>query len=191
MQISIQFFVLFLFLVCSASLSAEGISANSSISSSSEAVIDIPVIELKFNSIVKPAKFVAKKKRLEKVIVVDPRKHIWRAYSSDGKLVRSGVATTGARWCPDVGRPCKTKTGVFRVYSLGSHSCFSKKYPLPRGGAPMPYCMYFNGGQGIHGSYQVVRANASHGCVRVRVSDAKWLRFNFVNVGTKIVVKSY
>lgn len=135
--------------------------------------------------------YVKKKKAPEKMVVVDPRKHKWSAYNSNGKLLHSGLATAGSSWCPDIGRPCKTKSGVFRVYSLGSSSCVSKKYPINRGGAPMPYCMYFNGGQGIHGSYQVVPANVSHGCVRVRVSDAKWLRFNFVTVGTKIVVKPY
>ena len=63
----------------------------------------------------------------------------------------------------------------------------------------MPYCMFFNGGQALHGSNQVVRANASHGCVRVHVSDAKWLRYHFVEGpsaanfyhGTKIIIKPY
>lgn len=129
--------------------------------------------------------------RGEKVIVVDPRVHAWGAYSSDGKLIRSGLATAGANWCPDIQRACRTKAGTFRIASLGSFSCKSKKYPLPRGGAPMPYCMFFNGGQGLHGSYNVVDGNASHGCVRLTVSDAEWVRFNFAKVGTKVIVRSY
>jgi lipoprotein-anchoring transpeptidase ErfK/SrfK len=27
--------------------------------------------------------------------------------------------------------------------------------------------------------------------VRMHVSDAEWLRYNFVNVGTKVIVKPY
>lgn len=127
----------------------------------------------------------------EKVVVVNPNVHAWGAYDSSGNLVRAGIATAGANWCPDIGRKCHTKSGSFRVQSLGNASCKSSIYPLPRGGAPMPYCMFFNGNQGLHGSYNVVDGNASHGCVRLRVSDAEWLRFNFINVGTKVIVKSY
>lgn len=128
----------------------------------------------------------------EKVVLVDPNIHAWGAYNANGNLVRAGLATAGASWCPDIGRPCKTRAGVFRVYSLGSSDCISSKYPIEEGGgAPMPYCMYFNGSQGLHGSGQVVPGNLSHGCVRLRVSDAAWLRFNFVNQGTKVIVRPY
>lgn len=128
----------------------------------------------------------------EKVVIVDPRVHAWGAYSANGKLLRSGLATAGASWCSDIGRPCRTKTGTFRIYSLGDSDCTSSKYPINEGGgAPMPYCMYFNGSQGLHGSNNVVAGNVSHGCVRMRESDAEWLRYNFVNVGTKVIVKSY
>ncbi|MBV9575386.1 MAG: L,D-transpeptidase [Gammaproteobacteria bacterium] len=127
----------------------------------------------------------------EKVIVVNPQVHAWGAYSSDGQLVRGGLATAGGDWCPDIHRACHTKSGSFRIESLGSFNCISHKYPVPKGGAPMPYCMFFNGGQGLHGSYNVVDANVSHGCVRLTVPDAEWLRFNFVNVGTKVIVRPY
>lgn len=128
----------------------------------------------------------------EKLIVVDPHVHAWGAYSSNGELLRSGIATAGKRWCPDIDRPCRTAVGSFRIYSLGSFNCVSHKFPVEKGGgAPMPYCMFFNGGQGLHGSYEVVDGNASHGCVRLHVDDAEWLRFNFANIGTKVIVKSY
>ena len=127
----------------------------------------------------------------EKVVVIDPRVHVWGAYNSSGDLVKAGLATAGGGWCPDIGRSCRTKTGSFRVESLGSPNCKSSKFPVPHGGAPMPYCMFFNGGQGMHGSYEVVEGNISHGCVRMHVSDAEWLRYNFVNVGTKVIVKPY
>lgn len=127
----------------------------------------------------------------EKVIVVDPVKHVWGAYDASGNLIKAGLATAGAKWCPDIKRACKTKPGSFRIASLGSAKCKSSIYPLPRGGAPMPYCMFFNKHQGLHGSYQVVEGNLSHGCVRLQVKDAEWIRFNFANIGTKVVVKPY
>ena len=127
----------------------------------------------------------------EKVILIDPNVHAWGAYNSSGQLVYAGLATAGSNWCPDIGRPCRTKSGSFRVNSLGSPSCKSSIYPLPRGGAPMPYCMFFNHNQGLHGSYEVVEGNVSHGCVRMRVGDAEWLRYNFANVGTKVIVRPY
>ena len=55
----------------------------------------------------------------------------------------------------------------------------------------MPYCMYFHGGQALHGSYEVVNGNISHGCVRLHVNDARWLRFNFAEPGTKVIIKPY
>ncbi len=127
----------------------------------------------------------------QKVVIVNPRVHAWGAYDANGYLVRGGVATAGANWCPDLGRPCHTRIGTFYVNSLGSSACRSSKFPIPRGGAPMPYCMYFNRGQALHGSYEVVDGNASHGCVRLKVQDAEWLRFNFVSIGTKVVVLPY
>jgi hypothetical protein len=135
----------------------------------------------------------------EKVVVVDPRAHAWGAYNANGELVRWGMATAGSKWCRDLHRACRTKVGTFRIYSLGSSGCVSSKFPLPNGGAPMPYCMFFNGGQALHGSNQVVYGNASHGCVRLHVSDAKWLRFHFVEGpnssngyrGTKVIIRSY
>jgi lipoprotein-anchoring transpeptidase ErfK/SrfK len=127
----------------------------------------------------------------EKVIVIDPRVHAWGAYDANGNLLRSGIATAGSGWCPDIRRSCRTRVGTFRIYSLGSFGCKSSRYPLPRGGAPMPYCMFFNGNQGLHGSYNVVDGNASHGCVRLHVDDAEWVRFNFANHGTKVIVRPY
>ena len=55
----------------------------------------------------------------------------------------------------------------------------------------MPYCMYFHGNQALHGSHETADANISHGCVRLHVGDAEWIRFNFANVGTKVIIKPY
>ena len=127
----------------------------------------------------------------ERTVLVDPNVHAWGAYDSSGNLVRAGLATAGNYYCPDSKRGCKTSAGSFRVQSLGAASCKSSRYPLPRGGAPMPYCMFFNKHQGLHGSQYVMEGNVSHGCVRLSVDDAEWLRFNFANIGTKVVVRPY
>lgn len=136
----------------------------------------------------------------EKLIIFDPAIHAWAAYDEDGDIVRWGPATGGKNWCSDIGEPCRTKTGEFRIYSLGSSNCVSSKFPQPDGGAPMPYCMFFHGGIAFHGSPGgVIKANASHGCVRMFVKDAEWLRYDFVDPpiasndfrGTKVVVMPY
>lgn len=127
----------------------------------------------------------------EKLVLVDPVEHAWGAYTANGVLVRQGLASAGADWCEDVGRPCRTNVGSFRVRSLGSAKCISPSFPLPTGGAPMPYCMYFTPYQALHGSYHVTNGNISHGCVRMHVKDARWLRNNFVTVGTLVVIRPY
>lgn len=137
----------------------------------------------------------------EKVIIVDPRLHQWGAYDESGQLVKSGLATAGSDWCRDLGRSCHTKSGSFRIYSLGDSDCKSHKFPLPRGGAPMPYCMHFHNGQALHGaaSHNVIFGNASHGCVRMHVEDARWVRYHFVEGpskknnyrGTLVYVRTY
>lgn len=125
-------------------------------------------------------------------IVFNPRESTFAAYDSNGNLVKSGRASGGMSWCDDVARSCRTPIGTFRVYSKGDESCISNTYPLEDGGgAPMPHCMYFNGGYAIHGSYYVPNKPASHGCIRVTPSNAEWLHKNFVRIGTVVKVQSY
>ncbi len=106
-----------------------------------------------------------------KVFVFDPRRLKWYAYN-DGQMVNSGPASGGRGYCSDVRRRCYTPVGQFAVYSKGGSGCRSGKYPIRRsgrnGGAPMPYCMFFRHGFGIHGSPDVPAHNASHGCIRVK-----------------------
>jgi L,D-transpeptidase ErfK/SrfK len=136
----------------------------------------------------------------EKLLVFDPNEYAWAAYDAEGSLVNWGPATGGADWCRDIESECRTKPGNFRIYVRGDEACKSRKFPIPEGGAPMPYCMYFNGGQAFHGSPGgVVRRNESHGCVRLFVRDAEWLRYDFVEApnednnyrGTKVLVLPY
>lgn len=126
-----------------------------------------------------------------KVIIVDPKKLTWSAYE-DGELIRSGRASLGKNYCPDLHRGCHTVTGTFSIYSKGGPTCISHRFPLEtNGGAKTPYCMHFYKGYAIHGSNDVPRHNASHGCIRVPVSDARWLNLEFASYGTRVVVKPY
>lgn len=125
-----------------------------------------------------------------KTFVFDPKELTWAAYYN-GSLINSGRASGGRYYCPDIGRPCKTPVGVFYVGRKGGVDCKSSKYPIGRGNAPMPYCMFFKGGFAIHGSWAVPNYNASHGCIRVHPMEARWLNQAFMSPGTRVIVKSY
>ncbi|HTM63042.1 MAG TPA: L,D-transpeptidase [Gammaproteobacteria bacterium] len=129
----------------------------------------------------------------ENTIVVDPSVHAWGAYNANGDLVKAGLASAGSSWCRDLGSPCRTHVGTFRIHSLGSPTCVSHTFPLGRGGSPMPYCMFFNSGQALHGvpPSEIGEGNYSHGCVRLQVGDAEWLRYEFAGIGTKVIVRPY
>lgn len=125
-------------------------------------------------------------------VVFDPKHHTWAAYL-DGKKIKSGRASGGKSYCPDIGRGCRTIVGTFKVISKKGPGCKSSRFPVEtRGGAPMPWCMHFHAkGYAIHGSNDVPNHNASHGCIRVVLADAKWLNQNFVRIGTTVVVLPY
>lgn len=123
--------------------------------------------------------------------IFNPNTLSWKAINEQGKVVRTGRGSGGRGYCPDIHRGCKTPSGVYHVISKGGSGCRSSRYPVGRGGAPMPYCMFFSKYYAIHGSPDVPNRNASHGCIRVRPSEARWLSNNFVRVGTKVVVHPY
>lgn len=125
------------------------------------------------------------------VFVFDPSAHRWSAYDSNGDLLGSGRASGGKKYCQDIGRSCKTPSGNFKVYRMGGAGCASSKYPIGKGGAPMPYCMFFHGGFAIHGSNDVPNRHASHGCIRVEPAAARWLQQNVIDHGTTVIVKPY
>lgn len=125
------------------------------------------------------------------MIKVDLGRQTWTAYDSGGNFVRSGHVSGGKNYCPDIRRRCRTVTGTFTIYSKRGASCKSTRFPVGRGGAPMPYCMFFHGGYALHGSYSVPNYNASHGCVRMFPEDARWLNQNFVVTGSTRVSVRY
>lgn len=126
----------------------------------------------------------------EKYIFVSVNKLAFGAYNPDGNLVYWGPVSTGRDYCPDIHRGCRTTLGTYRIHEKEGPGCESSKFPVGRGGAPMPWCMYFHGGFALHGSYEVPGYNDSHGCVRMFVVDAKWLNqdFTYDDNDTKVVI---
>lgn len=112
----------------------------------------------------------------EELVKVDLSDFAWAAYDPDGTLVKWGPISGGKSY--------STIKGTFTFYRKQGSGCVSSKYPIPRGGAPMPFCMHFKGGYAMHGSPSVPGYHASHGCVRLFTDDAQWLNQNFVDTGT-------
>ncbi|MET1005289.1 MAG: peptidoglycan-binding protein [Propionibacteriaceae bacterium] len=80
-----------------------------------------------------------------------------------------------------------TRNGAFRV-GWKSRNHVSSIYKTP-----MPYAMFFSGGQAVHYSPDFAArgyAGASHGCVNVRNRAAIQRLFNNVRVGDKVIVYS-
>lgn len=133
----------------------------------------------------------------EKQIIVDQEKLAWGAYDAEGNLVWWGPISSGSDKCSDSNKVCRTLTGIFRVFSKENVRCTSDVFPIGRGGAKMPYCMYFHKGFALHGSDDIPGVRASHGCVRMFIQDAKWLNEHFVELssernnfmGTKVIVR--
>jgi len=124
-------------------------------------------------------------------VVVDIGKQAFAAYDRAGYLIHWGPVSTAKGWCSDINRSCNTPRGTFYFYSKGGSGCFSSIYPVPDGGAPMPYCMYFYRGYALHAS-ELPGYNDSHGCIRLFYEDALWLNRNFIELGrfgTRVVVR--
>lgn len=136
-------------------------------------------------------------KRIEplgrKVLIINLSLHAFGAYDQYGFLIRWGPVSGGQSWCSDVNRRCRTPTGQFYVFAKKGPGCVSSKYPIGKGGAPMPFCMFFYGGYAMHGSF-LPGYHASHGCVRLFYEDAEWLNKEFINMGrrgTKVLIQSW
>jgi peptidoglycan hydrolase-like protein with peptidoglycan-binding domain len=78
-----------------------------------------------------------------------------------------------------------TREGVFAVY-LKKVDVISNLYHTP-----MPYSMFFSGGQAVHYSSNFARlgySGASHGCINVRNKPLLIQLYNEVHLGDKVVV---
>lgn len=133
----------------------------------------------------------------EKQIIVDQDKLAWAAYDADGNLINWGPISSGRTKCPDSAGSCLTLAGMYRIFNKENEKCKSDIFPVGRGGALMPYCMFFHKGFALHGAKELPGYRASHGCVRLFEKDAKWLNLEFVDtgndsndyLGTKVVVR--
>lgn len=129
----------------------------------------------------------------ERQFIFDPKASAWAAYDEEGNRVMTGSGSAGVDVCeenPD--QSCRTITGTFRIYNKRGADCRSGEYPVDtKGGAKMPYCMYFYQGFTIHAAYEVPEHPSSHGCVRVLPSAAKWLNEEFMRIGTKVTILAY
>ncbi|MCD7438715.1 L,D-transpeptidase family protein [Streptomyces lincolnensis] len=96
----------------------------------------------------------------------------------DGRTVTTVPVRFGSQYTP-------TREGVFSVYWKSRHHV-STLYD-----SPMPYAMFFSGGQAVHYSSDFAArgyAGASHGCVNVRDESAIADLFAQVRNGDKVVV---
>ncbi|WP_179256176.1 L,D-transpeptidase family protein [Enemella evansiae] len=98
----------------------------------------------------------------------------------DGKVLKEMDARFGAEATP-------TREAEFRVFSK-----VRDEVSWMYGNTPMPFAMYFSGGQAVHYSYDFAArgyAGASHGCVNIRDWDGiQWLFDTQVRIGDKVVV---
>jgi lipoprotein-anchoring transpeptidase ErfK/SrfK len=80
----------------------------------------------------------------------------------------------------------RTPTGRFAVRTkIPSQRMTGPGYNLPG----VPYVMYFAGANAIHGTYwhNNFGRPMSHGCVNMRIPEAKWL-YNWASIGTPVSV---
>lgn len=117
--------------------------------------------------------------RIGRVLCVDKSSRTLR-WVVDGKVLRTVDVRFGSTY-----RNTPTREGSFKV-GWKSRDHVSKLYD-----SPMPYAMFFSGGQAVHYSSDFAArgyAGASHGCVNVRdLAAVKWL-FDQVHVGDKVIV---
>ncbi|MFJ3717100.1 L,D-transpeptidase family protein [Streptomyces sp. NPDC090057] len=96
----------------------------------------------------------------------------------DGRTLETMSVRFGSQYTP-------TREGVFHVYWKSRHHV-STLYD-----SPMPYALFFSGGQAVHYSYDFAArgyAGGSHGCVNVRDEAAIAALFAQARVGDKVVV---
>ncbi|MCK4609167.1 MAG: L,D-transpeptidase, partial [Gammaproteobacteria bacterium] len=83
-------------------------------------------------------------------IMISKSKQAFGAYDTNGYLIHWGPISAGKGWCPDVAKRCVTPSGNFSIIRKGDVNCISTIFPVPDGGAPMAFCMFFSGGYALH-----------------------------------------
>jgi len=185
-----------LFLSACAQSNSTSAAANSThvIPSTPEITLDVKTLDPDNDSDFKGHLYFPKTKQAtgHKVFIFDPNFNAWALYDENGTRLNTGKASGGKAYCPDISAPCRTTSGTFKIYSKGGADCISHTFPLEtKGGAPMPYCMFFNGGLAVHGSSDIPNYNASHGCIRITPPVAKWLSEEHLDIGDTVIVLPY
>ncbi len=126
---------------------------------------------------VRPPAFLDRRCHTGRVMCVDKstRKLSWVI---NGKVRRTLQVRFGSQFTP-------TREGLFKVYRKSANHV-SSLY-----NTPMPYAMFFSGGQAVHYSPDFARvgyAGASHGCVNTRDRAAVAALFRNVRIGDRVVV---
>jgi lipoprotein-anchoring transpeptidase ErfK/SrfK len=96
----------------------------------------------------------------------------------NGAIRRTLQVRFGSQFTP-------TREGSFRVYRKSVNHVSSLYH------TPMPYAMFFSGGQAVHYSPDFARvgyAGASHGCVNTRDKPSVAALFREVRLGDRVVV---
>ncbi|MFI9648553.1 peptidoglycan-binding protein [Streptomyces sp. NPDC052040] len=112
-----------------------------------------------------------------RVLCISKRSRTLR-WMIDGRTLSTMAVRFGTENSP-------TREGVFHVYWKSRHHV-STLYD-----APMPYAMFFSGGEAVHYSYDFAArgyAGGSHGCVNVRDETAIAALFSQVRTGDTVVV---
>ncbi|MFH9673655.1 L,D-transpeptidase family protein [Streptomyces sp. NPDC017405] len=112
-----------------------------------------------------------------RVLCIDKTSRTLR-WMIDGRTLQTVSVRFGTQYTP-------TREGVFHVYWKSRHHVSTLYH------SPMPYAMFFSGGQAVHYSADFAArgyAGGSHGCVNVRDRTAIARMFAQVRVGDKVVV---
>lgn len=103
-----------------------------------------------------------------------------RLWAYEGvRLVHEFEVSTGAV-------DSQTLSGTFRIYSKSkSANMESQQYDVPA----VPYVLFYDKDYALHGAYwhDAFGTPVSHGCVNLRVDDARWL-YEWAGVGTVVFI---
>lgn len=103
-----------------------------------------------------------------------------RAYAYEGRnLVRSFIVSTGTKYYPTVIGQFNIQTKHIRTDLIGEDYAYFD----------VPYVMYFWEGYALHGVdwHNMFGTPYSHGCVNIKIDEAKWL-FDWATIGTFVNV---
>jgi len=119
----------------------------------------------------------------DKLITVDIGKqklYVW----DNGQMQKEFTVSTGMRYTPTI-------KGSFRIYLKNALQNMKGSYPpyAPYFLKDVPNVMFFKGAYAIHGAYwhNKFGSRVSHGCVNMKVEDAKWV-YDWAPAGTRVEV---